>query len=176
MKHSMMRKLATGLVLVMGLAGASVASAQTGWNRGWGSNLTGVWQLQSRDLGGGGGYGNGPGNGGYDFRGNDNGWNRGNGNDWNSGFARGNRALPASIRIEKSGRQVRVENLNGQLLRQASVRGRRVTRMTIASSGPRGGTITEAFLLRDGGRRLEVQTTISGARGSRTFTSVYGRA
>src|SRR4030095_585830 len=113
MKHSMMRKLALSLVLVMGIAGASVASAQTGWNRGggWnpgrGSNLIGVWQLQSRDLGGGAGvsgYSNHPAVGRDDCRGNDNGWN--------SGFARGNRVLPATIRIEKSGRQVRIENLN----------------------------------------------------------------
>lgn len=87
-------------------------------------------------------------------------------------------SLPNVIRIERSRRELRVENRNGSLLRTLET-GRRGdwegNRLEVETR--MGGTrVTETFSLREGGDELVVRTVVEGRRGTQRFTSVYERA
>jgi Ni/Co efflux regulator RcnB len=96
--------------------------------------------------------------------------------DLMSYFRRGNAGmLPDVFRIEPAGRgEVRVETVNGALLREGDRQGQGTFHTYARASN--GRQIRETFTLERNGRRLVVHTTMSGRGGNRTFTTVYARA
>jgi hypothetical protein len=82
-------------------------------------------------------------------------------------------SLPETFRIDSNRRDLRLEDMNGQTLRQIdSGRNRQLSsQQTIY-----GATIYETYSLVDHGQRMMVHTTITGAQGTRDMTHVYDRA
>lgn len=168
--------LAAGLAAVLALGVTGVASAKTTKAR----DYVGVWQLDDRN-------GNG-----WDQQVNNGGWNdRSNGRsgDWGDSRqgnydnrydsrygARGGlrqARLPESFRIERDRGDLRLEAMNGQLLRQIDFqRNRQLT----SQRDLYGATIYETYSLVNNGRRLMIHTTIRGSQGTRETTTVYERA
>lgn len=136
-----------------------------GWNRGDSRHANrsylGVWRLAG-------------GRGGYESGSRDGGW--GDRRDSRGGMY-GARAgfLPEVIRIERDGRDLRVEDARGRLLREVDRDSRRGALHTWMRTRD-GRRIAEVFTLERNGQRLVVRTTVSNRGGTRTFTSVYTRA
>ncbi len=91
-------------------------------------------------------------------------------------FRRGSTGmLPDMFRIEPAGRgEVRVESMNGALLREGDRQGQGSFRTWARASN--GRQIRETFTLERRGQRLVVHTTVTGRGENRTFTTVYARA
>lgn len=126
---------------------------RSGWHQGMQSDFTGTWRLEGRrgEVQGG--------------------WGR---QTWGDNRQAG--GLPDLIQIERGGRQLRIENSNGRLLRQVGRGDWNDNSIQVVSGGPRGQRVLEVFTLRARGRELVVHTTVTDRRGTREFTSVYERA
>jgi len=172
--------LAAGLAALMALGVTGVASAKTRAR-----DYVGVWQLSDRN-------GNG-----WDQQLNG-GWN-GRSGDWNDsrhgsydsrygnydsrygnydsryGSRGGLRAvrLPETFRIERDRGDLRLEGMNGQLLRDVDFQR---NRQLSSQRTMYGQTIYETYSLIDNGRRLMIHTTVRGNQGTREMTTVYDRA
>jgi hypothetical protein len=175
--------LTAGFAVMMALGVTSVASAKTRER-----DYVGVWQLEDRN-------GNGWDqqiNGGWDGRSNRSGdWNDSRPGNYQSrngsydsrnanydsryGSRGGLRAarLPETFRIESDRRDLRLEAMNGQTLRQIDFER---NRQLSSQQTMYGQTIYETYSLVDHGRRLMIHTTIRGNQGTREMTTVYDRA
>ena len=170
---------AVGLAAMMALGAAGVASAKARAR-----DYVGVWQLDDRQGNSWGqdrnrGYNDRDhgrqGDWGDDRYGSRNDDRYGSRNDSRYGSGGGFRMarLPETFRIERSRRDFRLENMNGQLLRQVDFgRNNQLT----SERSIFGAQIYETYTLVDNGRRLLVRTSIRGSQGTRQMTSVYERA
>src|SRR5262245_53351389 len=162
MKKSVIIAVALGIAALPGLGSAVQAqerygSDNHGWhNQGWtpdngasARDFIGTWRLDDRHGRGG-----------------------------NVGLRAGLNQLPRVIRVERDRRDLRVENVNGRLLREIDIRSgdARDGRVQVVTTGFGGARIVETYTLRERGRELVVQTTVHDRRGSRQFTSIYDRA
>jgi hypothetical protein len=82
-------------------------------------------------------------------------------------------SLPQTFRIESDRRDLRLEAMNGQTLREIDF-GR--NRQLSSQQTMYGATIYETYSLVDHGQRLMIHTTIRGNQGTREMTTVYDRA
>ena len=163
-----------------------------GWSNGGRDN--GGW---SNSRGGNGAYDNRGNNSAYDNRGNNGAYdNRGNGAYDNggrnrSGYGRSrgwsNRQgggydsrggmlgarLPDTFRIDGNRRELRLESMDGSLIRQ--IDSRRNRQLTSAQS-MYGMSVYETYSLVNNGRELVIHTSIRGPQGNRELTTTYGRA
>ena len=174
--------LAAGLAAVLALGVTGVASAKTTKAR----DYVGVWQLDDRNGNGwdqqvNGGWGDRSNGRSGDSRQGD--WRQGDSrqgnydNRYDSRYgARGGlrqARLPESFRIERDRGDLRLEAMNGQLLREIDFqRNRQLT----SQRDLYGATIFETYSLVNNGHRLMVHTTIRGSQGTREMTTVYERA
>ena len=178
--------LAAGLAAVLALGVTGVASAKTKAR-----DYVGVWQLDDRN---GNGWDRGNGwdqqvNGGWNDRSSGRSGERHDSRQGNydnrsdsqyqSGSRYGSRGglrqarLPETFRIERNRGDLRLEAMNGQLLREIDFER---NRQLSSQQTMYGATIYETYSLVDHGQRLMIHTTIRGSQGTREMTTVYERA